>query len=286
MESSNPIWTPKTIPNAGNIGKVKLGGDIFFEGRVSGDEIRAKASIKYLIEKVYQNTSVKLKPADILRLKLGHTNIVKKFTKDDIQENFELNDRGVNVSIEKIDGLVMPYNCSESFSNLIGIGTADCAPIIIRSDKLVGVVHAGHQGLSNEIIANLAVAVREIEGTNLEKIRIAIAPMAEKLLFPLSFENQVPADFFNLYRDLGLIQTLEATNSLRSQIFDNAPSTEKKLYFNFIGILIHQLLEEFRISESNIELSNIDTTIDPYSYSYRRDKNDLNYSNNLSFVLG
>lgn len=281
MEGSNPIWIPKTIAHSGNIRKINLDGT-FFEGRLTGDEVRAKISINYIIEHIFQNTGVRLKSVDILRLKLGHTNIVKKLTKEDINKYFQPNERGVNVSKQKMDALVMPLNEADSFSHLMAIGTADCAPIIIRSNKLVGIAHSGHKGLADGIIKNLADATHAIESSD-RNLRIAIAPMAEKLLFPLSFEDKIPSDFYNLYRDLGFIQTLKPGNKLRGQIFDNDPSSEDKLYFNIISIIIHQLLKEFKISESSIELSNIDTTKDSNSYSYRRDKNDPDYSNNYSY---
>ena len=281
MERSNPIWIPKTITHSGNIRKANV-ENTFFEGRLVGDETRAEISIKFIIEHIFQTTGVRLQPKDILRLKLGHTDNVKNLTKNDINQYFQLNERGVNVSKQEIDGLVMPRDTADSFSNLIAIGTADCAPIIIRSDKLVGIAHSGHKGLAGGIIKNLADTTHKIESSD-RNLKIAIAPMAENLLFPLSFEDKIPSDFYNRYRDLGFIQTLKLGDRLRNQIFDNDPSPEDKLYFNIIRITIHQLLKEFKINESSIELSNIDTTIDPNSYSYRRDKTDPSYSNNFSY---
>ena len=58
---------------------------------------------------------------------------------------------------------------------LLGILTADCAPIIFSSENFVGILHVGWKGLINGIIENLILKLQE-NGEDKKKIVCSVGP--------------------------------------------------------------------------------------------------------------
>ena len=46
----------------------------------------------------------------------------------------------------------------------LAVVTADCAPIVVASDRAVGVIHAGHRGLLAGVIEHAVAQLRELDG--------------------------------------------------------------------------------------------------------------------------
>lgn len=61
---------------------------------------------------------------------------------------------------EESDGVIGMTSLSESDATLaIGVTTADCVPVIVRSSQGWGVIHAGWRGLANGIIGKVVSAL-------------------------------------------------------------------------------------------------------------------------------
>lgn len=137
---------------------------------------------------------------------------------------------------------------------LLGILTADCAPIIILGNKYVGIIHVGWKGLLDGIIEN-SIKILEKKGEKIEELICLVGPHLQKNSF------LVQNDFKNI-----LIKKKKEEFIIK---------TKQKLFFNFSKLISHNLksmgVNKFKISE-------IDTYSNPeLFFSYRYSKNYGNF---------
>ncbi len=87
------------------------------------------------------------------------------------------------------------YNADAMVSNrkdiILGILTADCAPIVVLSKKNFGIIHAGWKGLISGIIENTFDEFVK-QGENLENLKVFVGPHLKTKSF------EIKNDFVNL----------------------------------------------------------------------------------------
>ena len=71
----------------------------------------------------------------------------------------------------------------------LAIVTADCAPIVLASDAAVGVVHAGHRGLANGV---LAAAVARVRATGAGRVRAFLGPCIRSECYEFGADDLAP----------------------------------------------------------------------------------------------
>lgn len=147
---------------------------------------------------------------------------------------------------------------------VLGIMTADCAPIVFIGNKFVGIAHVGWKGLVNGII-DKTVELLKINGEKIQNLRCIVGPHLSSSYF------EVKHDFISNLKKL----KNESENFIKIK--------KKKLYFDFSGLIFET------IKSNNIQhYFNLD--IDTYSnpktfFSYRYSKNkSLECGRQLSIV--
>ena len=148
---------------------------------------------------------------------------------------------------------------------ILGVLTADCAPIVILGKKYFGIIHAGWKGAFSGIIEN-AIKLFIKKGECKEDIFVDVGPHLRKNSF------EVKNDFF--------------LNSKKQQINleKYVSSIKKKLYFDFSLFIVDKIMN-FGIDNFNI--SKIDTyqnNSDFYSFRYYFQKGIKNCGRQISLV--
>ncbi len=137
---------------------------------------------------------------------------------------------------------------------LLGILTADCAPIIILGKEYVGIIHVGWKGLLNGIIEN---SIRELKkkGENVDNLICLVGPHLQKSSF------NVKNDFKNMLIEKNKEEYIMETN--------------EKLFFDFSKLISNSLSS---VGVNKYKISKIDTYSNPeLFFSYRYSKNYGNY---------
>ena len=136
------------------------------------------------------------------------------YNKGDINENVSMN-RKIALELFKKKKLVIPNQThsnivlqvnkhnklleadaviSDRDDLLLGILTADCAPIIVLGKKLYGIIHVGWKGLLNNIIENTINKIVS-KGENAKNINIFVGPHLKKNSF------EVKDDFIKILKE-------------------------------------------------------------------------------------
>jgi YfiH family protein len=130
----------------------------------------------------------------------------------------------------------------------IAIVTADCAPVVLASDDAVSVVHAGHRGLASGVIE---AAVAELRAIGDAPIAAFLGPC----IHVSSYEFGVN-DLERLTEQFG--PEVVGTTAAGRPAFDIPRA---------IGIVLE------RIGVAPFADCDVDTYVDPGSFSFRRDPN-------------
>tara|TARA_B100001750_G_scaffold227652_1_gene221470 strand:- start:804 stop:1415 length:612 start_codon:yes stop_codon:yes gene_type:complete len=141
----------------------------------------------------------------------------------------------------------------------IGVITADCAPIILMSDNVVGAAHAGWQGAVAGVLENTVQAMK----TESENIVVYIGPCIAQKSYEVSVGFETP------FLD---------HDPLAEKFF--MPGREGKLHFDLAGYCA------FRLSACGVRKIHIDgrdTLTDPNFYSHRGGATAI--QRNLSAVM-
>ncbi len=125
---------------------------------------------------------------------------------------------------------------------LIGIKTADCVPILVWNEDIIGAIHAGWRGLNLGIIQKTVKKIRDISKS---KIKAYVGPSAKECCY------EVGSEFKDLFFDIKAIN--------------------KKFYFDTQKEAIRQLYAE---GLKDIIIDSRCTICSSDLYSYRRDKTD------------
>lgn len=131
---------------------------------------------------------------------------------------------------------------------LIGVLTADCAPIIVIGEENFSIIHVGWRGLLNGIIENTLNKLI-LEGENIKNLAVFVGPHLKKS----SFEVKE-----------GFIEILKSKVN-NYQNFVEEKNRKKK--FDFSKLIEFKLLK-YKISNYNI--SNEDTFISPNKFFSHR----------------
>ncbi|MBC7406396.1 MAG: laccase domain-containing protein [Candidatus Parcubacteria bacterium] len=286
------LWRPSNIIKAGTIGKNLLPNDgLLFDGRWESTDERGPGSLLYAIDVIYEVTGHLFEPCDIFIPRVNNgTNILTDL------KNFEVNKRGVNVSVPTADGIIVLNDDVYKKKKLIRLGASDCGPLLWRGKNSSGIIHVAHGGFFQEvnIIDELFKLLKEIEGLDLGSVQFALGPTVDRLLFPASFHKKnIPSKFHSFVDELIF---LDPEDPIRIKTFDSCPSSEKKLLVYFTSLIVKYLIEVHGVNSENICNSNIDTANcggnlpSEAFFSRRRDPfddkllRDLHYGNNLSFI--
>lgn len=158
---------------------------------------------------------------------------------------------------------------TKSSGQIIGILTADCAPILFADHKnnIIGASHAGWKGALYGVIKNTINAMIEL-GAERQYIEACIGPCISQKSY------EVKQDFYDRF-----IQE----NRFFKQFFDKT-STDDSYFFDLKEFAKHQLCQE-KIKE--IDVLNHDTCAEKdLFYSYRRSclQNEVDYGRQLSAI--
>ena len=148
---------------------------------------------------------------------------------------------------------------------ILGVLTADCAPIVILGKIYFGIIHAGWKGAFSGIIEN-ALNFFFKKGENKEDIFVDIGPHLKKDSF------EVKSDFLVNFKKL----------EIKSDKYIS--SIKKKLYFNFSLLLKDKIVN---CGVNNFNISEIDTyqnNNDFYSFRYYFKKGIKNCGRQISLV--
>lgn len=118
---------------------------------------------------------------------------------------------------------------------LLGILTADCAPIIILGENKFGIIHAGWKGLLNGIIENTINKLISC-GEKIEKLNVFVGPHLKEYSF------EVKKDFIEILK-----------KKVDHERFIN--NVNERFYFNF-SKLIEEKLKKHNIINLNISSEN------------------------------
>ena len=136
---------------------------------------------------------------------------------------------------------------------LLGISTADCAPIIFFDEK-AGVIcacHAGWRGAFSELFKNILSIFKDKFNSNFSDINVFIGPMIQKKSY------QVQKDFYDKW--------IEQDGSF-DDFFDKQ---ENGYYFDLENAIVYKLAK-LGIQQINIDNMGIDTFSNNDYFSYRR----------------
>lgn len=133
---------------------------------------------------------------------------------------------------------------------LLGILTADCAPMIILGEKYVGIIHVGWRGLLNGIIENSVIKL-EKKGEKAQKLICLVGPHLQKKSFI------VKNDFEKML--------------IKKNKKEYIGKVKGKLFFNFSKLISYNLKS---MGVKKYKISKIDTYSNPeLFFSYRYSKN-------------
>ena len=148
---------------------------------------------------------------------------------------------------------------------ILGVLTADCAPIVILGKRYFGIIHAGWKGTFSGIIEN-ALNFFLKKGECKEDIFVDVGPHLRKESF------EVKNDFLINFKK-------QVVNSDKY-----ISSTKKSLYFNF-SLLITDKITECGIRDFNIsEIDTYKNFKDFYSFRYYYKKGIKNCGRQISLV--
>jgi len=148
---------------------------------------------------------------------------------------------------------------------ILGVLTADCAPIVILGKRYFGIIHAGWKGTFSGIIEN-ALNFFLKKGECKEDIFVDVGPHLRKESF------EVKNDFLINFKK-------QEVNSDKY-----ISSTKKSLYFNF-SLLITDKITECGIRDFNIsEIDTYKNFKDFYSFRYYYKKGIKNCGRQISLV--
>jgi len=154
---------------------------------------------------------------------------------------------------------------SERKDILLGILTADCAPIVTIGRNYFGIIHAGWKGAISGIIENTIHALL-INGENINELKFFVGPHLKKKSF------EVKSDFINI---------LKKKNFDSQKFIDN--KGEKK-FFDFSKFLKNIFVN---MNIKNFSISNLDTCTnnkDYFSYRYFNKLGIKNCGRQISLV--
>ena len=133
---------------------------------------------------------------------------------------------------------------------LLGILTADCAPMIIIGEKYVGIIHIGWKGLLDGIIENTIIELRK-KSERVDNLICLVGPHLQGKSFIIQ------KDFEKM---------LIKKNKKKYVI-----KIKEKKFFNFSKLILHSLKS---MGIKKYEISKIDTYSNPeLFFSYRYSKN-------------
>lgn len=145
-------------------------------------------------------------------------------------------------------------NCDGLITSLknvsINIKTADCLPIIIKSDYVVGVVHAGWRGLKNNIVSKAIKLIKKEFNIDPADLKIKIGPSIDKNNY------FVKSDVYDIFKNR------------YSKFFEETTNGQWKM--DLKGICVYQLVSS-GVLVDNISLSKVSTFENKRYPSYRRD---------------
>ena len=159
-----------------------------------------------------------------------HSNIVLKVDKN-------------SLSSLKADALITSRD-----DILLGILTADCAPIIILGVKYFGIIHAGWKGLINQIIERTIIKLNKL-GENIINLNVFVGPHLKQNSF------EVKSDFLKFLK--------ERINNYEIFILKK----NKRFFFDFSKLIKLKLLE---CKIKNFYISNENTFTSPEKFFSHR----------------
>ncbi len=148
---------------------------------------------------------------------------------------------------------------------LLGILTADCAPVIVLGNSYYGIIHAGWKGLINGIIENTLNEILSL-GEKAENLKVCVGPHLKRDSF------EIKKDFIKL---------------LKSKIKNYKNFIVKKkelLFFDFSRLIESKLIE---LNVKNYSISNQNTYTDPdnfFSHRYCLNNKIKNCGRQISLV--
>ena len=149
----------------------------------------------------------------------------------------------------KADGII-----TRNKNVLLGILTADCAPIVLLGNEYFGILHVGWRGLLGNIILN-AVNIFIKRGEKKENIKFFIGPH-------LKFKSfEVQSDF---------IENIKQLKNFSIYLKEN----QNKIFFNYTKLIENKIKE---LGINNYKTSGFDTYSNPkkfFSHRYSM-KNEL-----------
>ena len=148
---------------------------------------------------------------------------------------------------------------------LLGILTADCAPIIILGKKYYGIIHAGWKGLINGIIENTIGKILAL-GEKEDNLKVFVGPHLKRESF------EVKKDFIKFLKSK--IKNAENFIILKKEL----------LFFDFSKLIESKLIEQ---KIKNYSISNQNTYSNPdkfFSHRYCLDNKIKNCGRQISLV--
>lgn len=176
-----------------------------------------------------------------------HTNIIKKVTKENINEEFT-----------NVDGLVTNLKDVLLITRL-----ADCQGILLYDSEkqVIGNVHSGWKGTLNKIIENAVKLMENEYNSKPENIQAYIVPSILKCCFEV--DEDVKNMFLNKFQDIKI-----------SELITKGKMKEGKQKYYIDTVEINKrVMMKLGIKEENIILSNICTKCNSELFhSYRKEK--------------
>ena len=131
---------------------------------------------------------------------------------------------------------------------LLGILTADCAPIIVLGKKQFGIIHAGWKGLINGIIEN-TIKKFDLLGEKVNDLKVFVGPH-------LSMDSfEVKSDF---------VENIEKKIKNYENFIENK---RQKKFFNFSGLIESKLIDQ---KITDYDISKEDTFASPEKFFSHR----------------
>ena len=219
--------------------------------------------------------------AAVASLNLGNFG-VKHDNPENVRKNYEIISSVLDFSVNNIiyahqrhtdniliaDSLIfpalpLPADCiyDAMVTNIPGIvltaRSADCVPILFCDEynNAIGTAHCGWRGTVMGLQVKTAKKMRELYGSDLSKLKVAIGPCISKCCY------EVSAEFYN-----------EFVNTLGEQIKVYFSAASKEKYMCDLKSINKFLLHEGGLDKDSIEISQNCTCCEPdLFYSHRRD---------------
>ncbi|MAI85076.1 MAG: hypothetical protein CMM91_09130 [Rickettsiales bacterium] len=126
---------------------------------------------------------------------------------------------------------------------VLGILTADCAPVIILGKKFVGIIHVGWRGLLNNILKNTSILLKK-KGESIENSIFIVGPHLRLNSF------EVQNDFINHLMKFGVnIKEYIKTTKLKTY-FDFSQLIKKKIQLLGVKKILISKVDTFRSSDN------------------------------------